>query len=68
MYDILNRIRLIISNVGLNTFVDVGIVYYVLYRGYLLIRDMRAKQLVKGIVLCSVDGSSDKCDLFYGRI
>lgn len=51
MYDILNRIRLIISNVGLNTFVDVGIVYYVLYRGYLLIRDMRAKQLVKGIVL-----------------
>jgi diadenylate cyclase len=31
--------------------VDVGIVYYVLYRGYLLIRDMRAKQLVKGIVL-----------------
>ena len=50
-YDILNSIRLIISNVGLNTFVDVGIVYYVLYRGYLLIRDMRAKQLVKGIVL-----------------
>ncbi|HOK49542.1 MAG TPA: diadenylate cyclase CdaA [Sedimentibacter sp.] len=51
MYDIMNRIRLIISNVGLNTFVDIGIVYYVLYRGYLLIRDMRAKQLVKGIVL-----------------
>ncbi|MBP8690920.1 MAG: diadenylate cyclase CdaA [Sedimentibacter sp.] len=47
----MNRIRLIISNVGLNTFVDIGIVYYVLYRGYLLIRDMRAKQLVKGIVL-----------------
>ena len=51
MYDIMNRIRLIISNVGLNTLVDIGIVYYVLYHGYILIRDMRAKQLVKGIVL-----------------
>ncbi|NLK63744.1 MAG: TIGR00159 family protein [Tissierellia bacterium] len=47
----MNRIRLIISNVGLNTLVDIGIVYYVLYHGYILIRDMRAKQLVKGIVL-----------------
>jgi diadenylate cyclase len=37
--------------VGLNTLVDIGIVYYVLYHGYILIRDMRAKQLVKGIVL-----------------
>ena len=51
MYDIMNRIRLIISNVRLNTLVDIGIVYYVLYHGYILIRDMRAKQLVKGIVL-----------------
>ncbi|MDD2397678.1 MAG: diadenylate cyclase CdaA [Tissierellia bacterium] len=51
MDDILNRMRLIISNVGINTIVDIGIVYYVLYRGYILIRDMRAKQLVKGIVL-----------------
>lgn len=45
------RIRLIFSNIGLNTIVDIGIVYYVLYHGYILIRDMRAKQLVKGIVL-----------------
>ncbi len=49
--DLLDRMKLIISNVGLNTIVDIGIVYYFLYRGYLLIRDMRAKQLVKGIVL-----------------
>ncbi len=49
--ELLDRMRLIISNVGLNTIVDIGIVYYVLYRGYILIRDMRAKQLVKGIVL-----------------
>lgn len=47
----MERIRLIFSNIGLNTFVDIGIVYYVLYHGYILIRDMRAKQLVKGIVL-----------------
>ena len=49
--ELMNRMRLIISNVGINTIVDIGIVYYVLYRGYILIRDMRAKQLVKGIVL-----------------
>lgn len=49
--NMLERIRLIFSNIGFNTIVDVGIVYYVLYHGYILIRDMRAKQLVKGIVL-----------------
>jgi diadenylate cyclase len=47
----MEQIKLIISNIGLNSIVDIGIVYYVLYHGYLLIRDMRAKQLVKGIVL-----------------
>jgi len=51
MYDIMHRMGLIMSNIGPNTIVDIGIVYYVLYRGYILIRDMRAKQLVKGIVL-----------------
>ncbi len=49
--ELMDRMRLIISNISLNTIVDIGIVYYVLYRGYILIRDMRAKQLVKGIVL-----------------
>lgn len=49
--ELLDRIRLIVTNVGSNTIVDIGIVYYVLYRGYILIKDMRAKQLVKGIVL-----------------
>lgn len=47
----MEQIKLIISNIKLNSIVDIGIVYYVLYHGYLLIRDMRAKQLVKGIVL-----------------
>lgn len=47
----MEQIRLIFSNIGLNSIVDIGLVYYVLYHGYLLIRDMRAKQLVKGIVL-----------------
>ncbi|WMJ76399.1 MULTISPECIES: diadenylate cyclase CdaA [unclassified Sedimentibacter] len=44
-------IKLIFSNIGFNSIVDIGLVYYVLYHGYMLIRDMRAKQLVKGIVL-----------------
>ncbi|HCX62092.1 diadenylate cyclase CdaA [Sedimentibacter sp.] len=47
----MDRFRLIFNNIGLNSLVDIAIVYYVLYHGYLLIRDMRAKQLVKGIVL-----------------
>ena len=47
----MEKLRLIFSNIGLNTIVDIGIVYYVLYHGYVLIKDMRAKQLVKGIVL-----------------
>lgn len=49
--EFMDKIKLILSNVGFNTIVDIGIVYYVLYQGYILIRDMRAKQLVKGIVL-----------------
>lgn len=47
----MDQIKLIFANIGLNSIVDIGLVYYVLYHGYLLIRDMRAKQLVKGIVL-----------------
>lgn len=47
----MEQIKIIFSNIGLNSIVDIGLVYYVLYHGYLLIRDMRAKQLVKGIVL-----------------
>lgn len=47
----MERMKLIFSNIGLNTIVDIAIVYYVLYHGYVLIRDMRAKQLVRGIVL-----------------
>ncbi|NYB75520.1 TIGR00159 family protein [Sedimentibacter hydroxybenzoicus DSM 7310] len=47
----MDQLRLIFANIGLNSLVDIAIVYYVLYHGYLLIRDMRAKQLVKGIVL-----------------
>ncbi len=47
----MDKIKIIFSNMGLNSIVDIVLVYYVLYHGYLLIRDMRAKQLVKGIVL-----------------
>lgn len=47
----MDQIRIIFSNIGINSIIDIGLVYYVLYHGYMLIRDMRAKQLVKGIVL-----------------
>ncbi len=47
----MEQVKLIFANIGINSIVDIGIVCYVLYHGYLLIRDMRAKQLVKGIVL-----------------
>ncbi|MDF2677155.1 MAG: integrity scanning protein [Bacillota bacterium] len=47
----MEQIKLIFSNIGLNSVVDIAIVYYILYSGYMLIRDMRAKQLVKGIVV-----------------
>lgn len=47
----MEKVKIIFSNIGLNSIVDIGLVYYVLYHSYLLIRDMRAKQLVKGIVL-----------------
>ncbi len=47
----MEKLKLIFSNIGINSVIDIAIVYYVLYYGYMLIRDMRAKQLVKGIAL-----------------
>lgn len=47
----MEQIKLIFTNIGINSVIDIAIVYYVLYYGYMLIRDMRAKQLVKGIAL-----------------
>lgn len=47
----MEQIKLIFSNLSVNSIIDISIVSYVLYKGYLLIRDMRAKQLVKGIIL-----------------
>lgn len=47
----MEQLKLIFTNIGINSVIDIAIVYYVLYYGYMLIRDMRAKQLVKGIAL-----------------
>jgi diadenylate cyclase len=47
----LEQIKLIFGNIGFNSVIDIAIVYYVLYKGYLLIRDMRAKSLLKGIIV-----------------
>jgi len=50
----MGQIKLIFTNIGINSVIDIALVYYVLYHGYMLIRDMRAKQLVKGIGLLIV--------------
>lgn len=50
----MGQIKIILTNIGINSVIDIAIVYYVFYKGFLLIRDMRAKQLLKGIFLLIV--------------
>lgn len=50
----MEQIKLIFSNISFFNIVDIVIVYFLLYKGYMLIKNMRAKQLVKGIVLILV--------------
>ncbi len=44
----------IAQNIGLKDLIDIGIVAYVFYKIYMLIKETRAKQLVKGIVILLV--------------
>ncbi len=44
----------IVSNIGVRDMVDITIVAYVFYKIYMLIKETRAKQLVKGIVVLLV--------------
>lgn len=61
----MEQIKIIFSNIGLNSIIDIAIVYYLLYHGYMLIKDMRAKQLVKGIVLLvALIPISELCNLY----
>lgn len=61
----MEQIKIVFSNIGLNSIVDIAIVYFILYYGYILIRDMRAKQLVKGMVLLvALIPISDVCKLY----
>lgn len=50
----MEHIRLIFLNISIKNIIDIAIVYFLLYKGYMLINNMRAKQLVKGIVLIVV--------------
>lgn len=50
----MEQIKLIFSNISIFNIVDIVIVYFLLYKGYMLIKNMRAKQLVNGIVLILV--------------
>lgn len=50
----MEQIKLIFSNISIFNIVDISLVYLILYKGYMLIKNMRAKQLVKGIALIIV--------------
>ncbi len=47
----MEQIKLIFLNISIRNVIDIAIVYFLLYQGYMLIKNMRAKQLIKGIVL-----------------
>ncbi|NBG89570.1 TIGR00159 family protein [Isachenkonia alkalipeptolytica] len=44
----------IVQNIGFKDLIDIGIVAYVFYKIYMLLKETRAKQLVKGIVVLLV--------------
>lgn len=44
----------IVQNIGIKDLIDIGIVAYVFYKIYMLIKETRAKQLVKGIMVLLV--------------
>lgn len=44
----------ILQNIGFKDLIDIGIVAYVFYKIYMLIKETRAKQLVKGIMVLLV--------------
>ncbi len=48
---LVEHIKLIFTNIKILDIVDIGLVTYVFYKVFMLIRGTRAKQLVKGIVL-----------------
>lgn len=48
---VVEQIKLIFANIGILDILDIGLVSYVFYKLFMLIRGTRAKQLVKGIVL-----------------
>ena len=50
----MEQLKLIFLNISLRNIIDITIVYFLLYQGYMLIKNMRAKQLVKGILFVLV--------------
>ncbi len=47
----MEQIKLIFLNISIRNIIDIAIVYFLLFQGYMLIKNMRAKQLIKGIIL-----------------
>jgi diadenylate cyclase len=50
----MEQLKLIFLNISIRNMIDIAIVYFLLFQGYMLIKNMRAKQLIKGIVLVLV--------------
>ncbi len=52
--DIVNTIINSVKNISILSILDILAVYYIFYKGYMLMRETRAEQLVKGILLVLV--------------
>ena len=50
MQDISIFITNTIKNISISSILDIAVVAYIFYKGYMLIRDTRAEQLLKGIM------------------
>ncbi len=50
----MREVFVIVQNIGIKDLIDIGIVAYVFYKIYMLLKETRAKQLVKGIMVLLV--------------
>lgn len=61
----MDTIKLIISNIGITDIIDMAIVAFVIYKLYMLIRETRAEQLIKGILVLLVATKVSELLKFY---
>ena len=61
----LNAFSILISNIGITDIIDMAIVAFVIYKLYMLIRETRAEQLIKGILVLLVATKVSEMLRFY---